>query len=420
MSKLSYNKIYFLSWLVCIITLPWTIQSNSAAVILLVVVSLAEGNYVKKWQRLKDGRWIMPFLIFFLLHVLALLYSQNMSAALFEVEKKLAFLVLPLVAATGPAPDAAIWKIFNRGFVLSCLALCVVSIYFSLTQLGTQDAPHNFDVQTADNFHRLNPNASPTWEFFSYIQLGDWIDVHPAYFSMYLIFCCGLLLQDMHQENRIKALNTALIGFFIFFIALLSSRIAILSLAATLIYLLRHIFKANTLRIAFGGACVLILCLMVFINPISRYRIFQEPITTSVEVTPSITQWNSVNLRMLEWKASLAGISNAWLMGVGPGDAQGVLNSYYSSFSNATSKLRYNCHNQYLQTTLELGVAGLLALTVCLFKPVMFSLNPNPLFIAFIILFSLMCLTESMLARQKGIVFFTLFESLFLRTHFQK
>jgi O-antigen ligase len=211
-----------------------------------------------------------------------------------------------------------------------------------------------------------------------------------------------------------------LIAIFIFFIALLSSRIAIVSLVVIFVYLLHGVFKTKTIRIAFATACFLVLSVMVLINPVSRYRVFQEPLLTSFSAGPTVTQWNSVNLRMLEWKASVNGIGNAWLLGVGPGDAQGVLDKFYFNFSESTANLTYNTHNQYLQTTLELGVAGLLALSVCLFKPLFFSMNVSPVFVAFILLFSIMCLTESMLARQKGIVFFTMFESLFLRSHFQK
>jgi O-antigen ligase len=348
------------------------------------------------------------------------LYSEDKSSGSFEVEKKLCFLFLPLIAASGPAPDAVAWKNLSRGFIFSCLALVLLSFYFSWTGIGGVNKPHNFDIQTTENFHRLNPDASPLWEYFSYIQLGDWIDVHPAYFSMYLIFCCALLLDDIRHGNRMKMMHLALIGIFVFFIALLSSRIAIVSLVVVLIYLLQDILRSKTTRFAFGAACMSGLFVIILINPVSRYRIFQEPLLTPIEINPATKEWNSVNLRMLEWKASLAGIGDALVLGVGPGDAQAYLNNYYSNFSHATAQLTYNAHNQYLQTTLELGMAGLLALGVCLFKPLFFSLNLNPVFVAFIILFSLMCLTESMLARQKGIVFFTLFESLFLRIHFQK
>src|SRR4051812_31492620 len=105
MSNLTYNKIYFASWFFCVVTLPWTIQWNSVAIIVLSVVSLGEGNYSQKWQRIKTARWVLPLMFFFLLHVVGFLYSQDKASASFEIEKKLAFLVLPLIAASGPAPD---------------------------------------------------------------------------------------------------------------------------------------------------------------------------------------------------------------------------------------------------------------------------------------------------------------------------
>src|SRR5947207_2144345 len=120
MSKPGYNKIYFASWFLCVITLPWIIQWNSAAIIVLGVVSLAEGNYSEKWRRLRTANWVFPFLIFFLFHALGLLYSDNKVSGSFEIEKKLAFMVLPLIAASGPAPDQLTSKMLGRGFVFSC------------------------------------------------------------------------------------------------------------------------------------------------------------------------------------------------------------------------------------------------------------------------------------------------------------
>src|SRR4051812_25637172 len=105
MSNVGYNKIYFASWFLCVATLPWLIQWNSAAILALCIVSLAEGNYAEKWRRLKAAPWVLPFLFFFLLHAIGFVYSDDKAAASFELEKKLSFIALPLIAASGPLPD---------------------------------------------------------------------------------------------------------------------------------------------------------------------------------------------------------------------------------------------------------------------------------------------------------------------------
>jgi len=89
------------------------------------------------------------------------------------------------------------------------------------------------------------------------------------------------------------------------------------------------------------------------------------------------------------------------------------MSNFYANYSKETAGLEYDPHNQYLQTWLELGLAGLFALLLCIFAP-LFRPNVEQSYVAFILIFSLMCLTESIGERQKGIVFFTLFQSLFL------
>jgi O-antigen ligase len=422
MNSRRYDSIYFGAWLICVVTLPWLIQWNSIAIIILAAVSLAGGNYKEQWKRLKSSMWIWPFILFFFLHLVGLLFTEDSDSGFFELEKKLSFLVLPVIAGAGIAPSKSMLRILLNAFVCSCLVVVLLSIYFTWSNLIDAGPAilHNFDLQTAQNFHELNPGSSPSWEYFSYIQLGDSMDVHPAYFSMYLVFSCVILLNDMLERERISVPRVIVIALFICFVILLSSRIAIVSLVMVFAYLFYHYFKRSPAKVAVGMlSFVLTITVMIFLNPVSRFRVLQEPLFTSLEISPSNTEWNSVNLRMLEWKASLHAIGESWLTGLGTGDAQHALNDYYGRFSERTAQVTYNAHNQYFQTTLELGWAGCAALLLCFFKP-LGSSKMDPVFMAFIILFSVMCLTESMLARQKGIVFFTLFESLLLGFHFQE
>lgn len=423
MNKITYDNVYFSTWLVCLVTLPWLIPWNSVSLVLLAVVALAERNFIEKWRRLKDAPWIWPMLAFFGLHVFGLLYSTDMHQGNFEIEKKISFLVLPLIAASGPKPDAATMRRMNIGFVYSCLAIVLISMVFSYdaVQNGNTVIPQNFNDSTLENYRAMNPHVSHVWQYISYIQLGDWIDIHPAYFSMYLIFCCAILLNEVGSHRPVSLINVAIIVLFVGFIVLLSSRIAIVGFLVVITVLLYRLLHRQGVRLAVSLAVfVPIVFLLISINPVSRFRILQEPLVTSLDMGPTNKNWNSVNLRMLEWTASLQTIREKWLLGVGTGDGQIALNAFYSKFNESTVTMNYNAHNQYLQTMVELGLPGLLGLLICFFKPLTGATQHNHLLVCFILLFAIMCLTESMLERQKGIVFFTLFDSLLLRSEFQK
>ena len=424
MNKSHYNTIYLSSWWLCIVTLPWTIPFNSFSLVALAVVCLAEGNFITKWERLKNNTWAWSFLFFFVVHILGLLYTQDSPAGLFEIEKKLGFLAIPLVAASGPLFSKSSFNLLKKSFIYSCLLVVVISLAYTGYSLLGNEAPliQNFDLQTNQHFHDLNPGASGLWEYFSYIQLGEWIDIHPAYFSMYLIFCIAILVNQMMECRIINARDLSIIILFTFFIVLLSSRMAIVSLTLVMLYFLFHYLKRNLNRkvILLTSLFFVFLFALIFLNPVARFRIIQEPLTTSLQIDHSNQVWNSVSFRWLEWKASLHALRGSWLLGVGTGGGQAALQEFYENFNASTSRLDYNAHDQYLQTAVELGVAGFFGLLLCLWRPFLSSIQPTPIHVAFIILFGLMCLTESMLARQKGIVFFTLFQSLLSRSNYSQ
>ncbi len=419
MNKINYDTIYRAAWWLLVVTLPMTTPVTSFFNLLLAVVWLADLRFAEKWERLKCARWVIPFLLFFALHLLGVAYSENIGVGFFEVEKKLAFLSLPVIAASGRPLTISDFNFFSKSFIYSCLSVVVLSFIFigASVMSNTLPASLNFDTYTNEQFHALNPSDSSVWEYFSYITIGDWIDMHPAYFSMYIIFCMAILAQKMFDEMRMNYLSLAMLGAFTLFIGLLSSRMAIVSYALVLLYLTifnlseKKDFKITVVPVVF----IFLLSGLIWINPVSRFRILQEPLHTSYRVDPSATHWNSVSYRLLEWSASLNELKNSWLTGVGTGDGQAALQRYYSRYGPGVMILNYNAHNQYLQTTLELGLGGLFLLVLCIYRPVFTLAQRYPVHIAFVLLFGLMCITESVLARQKGIVFFAMFQSLFFR-----
>ncbi len=410
-----YDTLYPIAWWLCVVTLPWTIRLNSICIILLVLVWLAEGEWSTKWQRLKNASWTVPFVVFFCIHLLGLLHSQNLAAGLSEIEKKLTFVVLPLIAASGKPLNQSFFDLLKKSFVYSCSLLIIGSLVYTAFHFIHSSPITNFDAETEEHFHVLNPLASPLWEYFSYIQVGSWMDLHPAYFSLHIIFCTLILLERMIDQNEVDRMSLLLIVLFTFFLALLASRMAILSFAIILVYfIVNQLQKRKWVPNVLALSCVLIAFIgLIWLNPVTRFRVIQEPNTTGMMIHRQVTQWNSVNLRLLEWQASWNIIKKSWLTGVGTGDGQDALKSYYASFNASTMNMDFDSHNQYLQAIIELGIIGFISLLCCFFLPV-FRPGHSILYVSFILLFSLMCLTESMLARQKGIVFFTLFQSLFL------
>ncbi len=100
------------------------------------------------------------------------------------------------------------------------------------------------------------------------------------------------------------------------------------------------------------------------------------------------------------------------IFGTGLGDVQNDLDACYRSHG-FNSLVDMNAHNQYFQYVLGTGLMGLiLYLTFMIFFIRKAAGSKNYLLLGLLILFSLCCLTESLLERQHGVMFFSFFSSM--------
>ena len=105
------------------------------------------------------------------------------------------------------------------------------------------------------------------------------------------------------------------------------------------------------------------------------------------------------------------------LIGVGTGDVkEAILNEYDQKVTKATEGKYYNCHNEFLETAVRLGIIGEILLLIILFSPFFNRSNyqKNRLLIGFLIIIILNFLFESMLDRLNGVAFFAFFYCLLI------
>jgi hypothetical protein len=414
LSKENPNRWYELAWWLCVITLPLPDTYNNACIILLSMVWLMDNRLFKDPVRLKRNWWAWPFFFYFLWMCVGLIYSPDEANGFFTIEKKISFWALPMIAITGRELSSEFFSFLKRSFVYSCLMIVVICLCASLYNYSAGNTTANFDFNSYENFLRLHPDGAHLWSSFSYIQLIQWAGLHPTYFSMYLVFCLIILISESYRskmESRVHIGIGCLLGIFV---ALLSSRAAIIAFFFSVFYLvIDQIVKKKSPPVfsVLSISALLVLCL--WINPISRFRLLEEPLKTSYSIDSSTTNWNSVSYRLLEWSGSWSIIQQNIFSGVGTGGWQKVMTDFYAHFNSSTVGLEHNAHNQYLQVWMENGLPGLLAFLVSL-SISFFYVKPGAVHISFLLIFSIMCLTESIGERQKGIVFFTLFQVLFL------
>jgi O-antigen ligase len=414
LAKENITRWHRVAWCLCAVTLPWVDMANNTCLVILFIVWIAEGNFKVKWQNLKSSRWIWPFVAYYLVLVIGMMYTPAVGNGLFTLNKKITFLILPIMAATSTVLDEKLVRILKRGFVYSCCAiilLCLATATFYFFDGGTGI---NFDIRTNENFKNIHPDASAAWMHFSYIEIAHWAGWHPAYLSMYLVFCLVILFTEDFPNKKERNIHIGIACVIICFVALLATRMAIIAFICSAAYLtFKKTLEGNLSKIVAIAVISFILGFWLWVNPVAKFRVVEEPMITTYHADKTVTDWNSVSYRLLEWEGSWSVIKAHWLGGVGTGGGKKAMDNFYAHYNYSTIGLEHNAHNQYLQVWMESGLLGLLAFLLCL-STGLFRLWGNPAYVCFILIFSLMCLTESIGERQKGVVFFTLFQVLFL------
>lgn len=401
---------------------------NNIAICLMILNWLLESSLTAKWQMLKQNAMAWLFIQLFLLYTIGLLYSDNLHQGFFEIEKKLSVLSFPLVLATTlPLSKKQAGSIF-KAFIIACTAATLFCFAYA-TWLNYREGQTLSYVYNAVFFDRHLPGryAYFNYWYFTYELFAKPLNMHPVYFAMYLVLSCCLsvwLWWDWALGNKKRNRLVLLFLLYNFItVVLLASRtqLAILLMLGTAFILHQaYISKKMLIGIISMLGVYGLLLGFILLNPVTRER-FINSNKPGAHFSDNKYGEGGLSLRRYKWKYTAETIAHHPLTGTGTGDAQDELQKTYSDNDFKIGyDLRFNAHNQFLQTTLELGIIGLLSLIACLALPGCLAFKQKELlYLIFIAVFVISCLTESMLEVNKGIVFYTFFNAVFA-FHFLK
>jgi len=404
---------------IAIISLPISTTICHTAIILYLVNWACEGNWREKFSIMKKNILIILIIVLFVVEVFGTLYTD--ASGVGGVEKKIFFVLLPVALATSEV-KLTLRNIYHIiwCFVASCLIctfICLANASYQISLL-TKGAPLAIlSYLDASDYKSLNSDASDEWLSFSYVSLANGIGIHPTYFSLYLAFAITFLLFRMNEGKIwLRIVSWVLIGYFSFFIVLLSSRVIIAGMLAIFCIAIIQAMRTKktwdrALRLLFvvalsGG--------VLYVNPVSRYRNLQEIPFTSLHIQSNNNYINSTEIRASLWWLGLKASERVnVLWGTGTDDVYDEIKQVSDYYKITNSLESYDPHNQFLFTFIGSGIIGL-ALLIALMSFALFSalVAHDYLYATFIFLFSLLCITETALQLQKGIIFFAIFFSL--------
>jgi len=352
-------------------------------IVLAFIAWLFTNPFKKLFTKTADIKILLAIFIFYLLHAIALIYTQNIGEGFFSLEIKISMLIFPLIFYTEQFTEKQ-YTLFFKSFVIGTLLCCVlclsraVFLYFSKNEI---------------NFY---------YESLAWFQ-------HPSYFAMYITFCCVLiLLKNIFN----KVFTYVSLAFFTFFVLLLSSKTGIFIHFMTLIFCIASLFFKAKNYVKIAGitlAGLTLFCSCLFFIPEINQR-FTGVVMVMHAKGLDKTSVESTTVRVLIWNKATQIIKQNLLAGVAPGDANDALyESYKQNGITGAYEKKLNAHSQYFQTTVGLGLIGLASLLSIFIVPLIENRKKIVLF--FVLITALNFLTESMLQTMAGCIFLGYFYS---------
>jgi O-antigen ligase len=398
--------------LLIIVTLPFTILTNSFLVILLSLNWILAGKFKHKFRSLSGNKLALGFVCFYILHLIGLLYTTDLKSGLADIQTKLSILVFPLILVSSTPLTRKQYTTILAGFVLSCTLALIVCFSYALYQFY----------------------LNQTVQYFYYHDLSSILGIHAVYLAMYVNLAIGIVVYFLNKYW--KQLGRGGIFAMFLLIALLFTGIVFLSSKTIIIvvfifanlFLIKLFYKRQGVVLSLAYALLINICFIILLYniPYTRAR-FEDSIHSDFESIRKkdyniVHSGLSVRLSMWKFCVEILNEEGAWLTGVGTGDGQLFLDNSYKKYDMYTGNiylndkgfLGFNAHNQYFQFLLSLGVLSVVYFMALLYMSgMLFLRQQNYLALFFLLSFAIAAITESNLCAQKGTVFFGFFMALF-------
>ncbi|HYJ37497.1 MAG TPA: O-antigen ligase family protein [Chitinophagaceae bacterium] len=377
----------------------WT-AGNSVVLILLAAYWLL---FQKKFFDLNTDRTrlMLLFCSLYLVSLVGLIYTSNLSDGLFRLQQKSALLFLPLIFGTVLLPQKT-YKIIRIHFVIATCLACLISLIYGLVKF--------YETGVAEMISREALTIFP--------------DLNPPMTGILCLLAVIILLHDYNNNDRKWTIPVVSVVVFLSgYTILLGVRLVIFCLFLILLIFIFRYISSLFFRVLLGGIFIFVTVLsFIFIPGLNRK--WREAFDFSAQNTIELDKdaslgrpWGGKSIRFAIWECSGDILKKHWLTGVGTGDVQDSLQAAYANrkFYFAAFHNKYNAHNQYLEMWLANGLAGILIFILCLAVPLVMHIRQASAmdYSLFLCLILVMSITESFLNVNKGTIMYSLFNSIF-------
>lgn len=355
-----------------------------------------DGRFKGKWAEAIKNKTILFFIAIYLIYLIGMSYTSNQTTGWNNMLLKLSLFLFPIIFFAPGRLQVPSSLVILRLFIISCMVASLVSIGYAAI-LFLQ--------------HKITD--------ISYIHLTAFLHLHPSFFSLYLIFAAAAIVLPLLQRSKriFEAgwLNIFLVLVFLITVFLLSARqeiiaVFLITIGLALFYFIRR--KKTLIGISVSMFVVASMIFIVWLFPQTKMRMekmyeqFYEEYTNKAP--------NSVTMRKVIGQTAIELIVENPLIGYGTGDVNEELKKRYEEKNlEKPFEEQMNAHNQFLQTTLAIGIIGLISLLLLFGRGIQIAfVSKHHLYLLFLLLFLFCIITEAMLEAEAGVVFFAFFNTL--------
>src|SRR6056297_3660102 len=361
----SRNIAYF-SFCILVVVLPFELIYASIALGILMICTLLFSEK-KDFKNLIEPHKVYVIATYFLFVCAGLLYTSNMQVGLDRMLRQLPLLLLPICVVLLNM-DQREKQAVKRLFVYSCLVLCVLSL---------------------------------TTLLYNYINIA------------YVFLLFGAFSKFFKKIVSIV---------FFIVIFLFGVRIGILTFClVSFVFLMRNIGRLLKIKNIIGVLLIAVLVgSLLYASPYAKDKyydtLFRIGLVDDENITEIGKEYHKINLRQSLWSSAVALIKEKPLFGHGTAGEVKLLKDKYIA-QGLKNRDELNSHNQYLTTALQHGIVGLVFLMMAISCGFFYAFKRRKIdnFLVLAI-FAIGFITESYLLRQKGILVFGIFLSMFLHS----
>ena len=403
--KVNYPKVY--EWALLLLLAAWMLFPGLTGLFCLLFLVVVITGIVKKELTFKFNIILLGVSLFLPFYSLYAMNAIDPQEAMFGIEKKLSFVLFPLVFSF--VPTFYLNKRFlENGFLISLflmLFLCYLGAFFNYEE-------HNYDTAYLFSSHFSGLFHHPTYVSV-FCALGIFMLFKrweaPMTMREHLFSAVGilfLLYTHVHLESLsgllfAVLLMACLVGYWLFKKQGWTLLIGVFTLGILVSYLAFYFMPSLLNNVSDS------------VSFVSNY--VKDPYAYTHLPRGEI---RGNDARLILWTAS-AEILHEHPNGVGVGNLPATMEAKLLEYGQVNlAKEHLNPHNQFFHTAVETGWIGLLWLLGILISMLWYGWKyKQGILILVVCAFAFNSLFESMLERQSGIVFWLLWSCLFIGIH---